>query len=377
MSKFLILILLQALRDLPISLTIAYAEAVDYHPNEREYRKGIAKIKETQESPEFLTTGGFEVVTTSALASVAMRNYPTALVAFPNFDPKLLSALQQEITPQELILVEGEPLRETNKWRLDAIKNINQHFYSSAKRIETVSTFYYEETVKILERLNKAYQFTHEFIVSSPNSKLQTVGVYFFKQMHPEIPIVYPTPRSFFFDSYTEGIKAIYQIIFPDFQQLTQNLNDHRYNLLEEFGANIASRDLITRQFILLHLIRKLLQKGLHVDEPTLQRLIYQYDREATGMEGAEPLYKEFVRTQFGPFNEDLFNDIKGMKDKGLLNLDDCMLILTNSGRQLLAKRKVGDIPQAQKLISNCHTILGRVYPLEHMLKVDIGSNLP
>lgn len=239
MSKLLSLILLQALRDIDASLTIAYVEPEIYHPDEKEFKERMEEAKRTSKIPEFLTSGVYKVITTSALSSVSMQSYSTALVAFPTFNHKLLSALQSEVTPQDLIILEGEPLRNFNKWRRSAVKQLNEQFYSLATKTEVVSTFYYKQTVEQLEALYKEYQFTHEFVIAPANSKLQAVGVFFFKQMHPEVQIVYPTPKSFLFDQYTEGVMQIHQIPFSNFRQFVGNLDGHRYLALAELGENL------------------------------------------------------------------------------------------------------------------------------------------
>lgn len=241
MSKMLILVLLDALRDINSSLTIAYTEAKVYHPSPEEFERDFeeAKQKLPKRIPEFLTSGVYGVVTTPALSSVATQGYPTALVGFPTFNHNLFLALLNEVTPQELRIIEGEPLRDQNKWRLGAVKKINESSYSLAKELpETVSTFHYDQTISQLEKLYEKYQYTHEFVIAPTCSKLQTVGVFFFKQMHPDVQIVYPTPKGFF-DLYTEGVEQIHQISFPDYHQFIETLDGHRYLPLEELRKKI------------------------------------------------------------------------------------------------------------------------------------------
>ena len=241
MSKILILILLDALRDINSSLTIAYTEARVYHPVPEEFERDFEEAKQRlpKRIPEFLTSGVYGVVTTPALSSIATQGYPTALVEFPTFNHNLFLALLNEVTPQELRIIEGEPLRDQNKWRLRAVRTINEPSYSLAKeQPEAVSTFHYDQTIKQLEKLYEEYQYTHEFVIASTCSKLQTVGVFFFKQMHPDTQIVYPTPKGFF-DLYTEGIEQIHQISFPNYHQFIETLDGHRYFPLEELGRKI------------------------------------------------------------------------------------------------------------------------------------------
>lgn len=241
MSKMLILVLLDALRDINSSLTIAYTEAKVYHPSPEEFERDFeeAKQKLPKRIPEFLTSGVYGVVTTPALSSVATQGYPTALVEFPTFNHNLFLALLNEVTPQDLRIIEGDPLRAQNKWRLKAVRRINEPSYPLAKGPhKVVSTFYYDQTINQLEKLYEKYQYTHEFVIAPTCSKLQTVGVFFFKQMHPDVQIVYPTPKGFF-DLYTEGVEQIHQISFPDYHQFIETLDGHRYLPLEELRRKI------------------------------------------------------------------------------------------------------------------------------------------
>lgn len=241
MSKILILILLDALRDINSPLTMGYTEAEGYHPTLEEFEKTFeeAKQKFPKRLPEFLTSGVYGVVTTPALSSVATQSYPTALVMFPTFNHNLFLALLNEVTPQDLRIIEGDPLRAQNKWRLEAVRKINEPSYFLAKEPrKVVSTFYYKQTINQLEELYKEYQYTHEFVIAPANSKLQAVGVFFFKQMYPDAQIVYPTPKGFF-DLYTKGVEQIHQISFPNYHQFIETLDGHRYFPLGELGEKI------------------------------------------------------------------------------------------------------------------------------------------
>lgn len=242
MSKLLILIVLQALRDLDTSLTIVYAEAKVYHPTPKEFEKGYEDVEEMmpKRAPEFLTSGVYKVVTTPALSSVAMQGYPTALVVFPTFNHNLFLALLNEVTPQDLTIVEGEPPKPHNKWRREAIRRVNEKWYPLASKIKVASTFDYLETTNRLEELYETYKFTHEFVIAPANSKLQTVGVFVFKQMHPEVQIAYPTPRGFF-DQYTEDVEEIYQIPFSNFRHFIETLDGHRRLSLAELEERLAA----------------------------------------------------------------------------------------------------------------------------------------
>jgi len=224
MSKLLILQLLQGLRFMQINVRIIYAEAASYYPSEPEYKQ--AKLKIQRSIPEFLSTGIYDVVTTYSLSSVAMQGYPTALVGFPSFNQNLLLAAIEEATPQDLIIFEGIPHNRENLWRAKAIAELNSASYRyQSKPPIAVSTFDYIETVEKLMDIYREYQYTHRFVVAPANSKLQTVSIFFFKRMHPDVHIIYPTPRGFF-KLHTDGVEDMWQISVDRFSEFLGSLQE-------------------------------------------------------------------------------------------------------------------------------------------------------
>ncbi len=122
MSKLLIMMLLQGLRYLDINLTLVYAEAEVYHPIREKFEAEKKRYeKETESLPIFLTTGLYDIVTTTSLSTTAMQGYPLMMIAFPTFNRRELTALVNEITPEHLILLEGRPHEAHDQWRLEAI----------------------------------------------------------------------------------------------------------------------------------------------------------------------------------------------------------------------------------------------------------------
>lgn len=238
MSKLLILLLLDTLRGFEGDLIVAYAEADIYHPTYDEFN--ALKDELTPTMPEFLTSGIYSVVTTPSLSSIAMQSSPVAMVAFPSFNQCLLLAAVNEVSPQELLIIDGKPHERHNWWRQDAVNYINSDIYDTygVKPIATVSTFDYRETIAALKQIYMEYQYTHRIVVSPICSKLQTVGVFLFKQMHPDVHVVYPTPKGFF-KQYTEGIRDIWQIRFPQFRHFVEELHAERQGNLRQLRAKL------------------------------------------------------------------------------------------------------------------------------------------
>ncbi|MGD2085417.1 MAG: hypothetical protein PVH61_04455 [Candidatus Aminicenantes bacterium] len=235
MSKLLIIVLLQGLRDLDVNLTIVYAEADVYHPTREEFETQKEKYKkETENLPIFLTSDVYDIVTTTSLSSTAMQGYPLMMVAFPTFNHRELTALVNEIIPQHLVLLHGKPHEQYNEWRMEAITWLNRRVIERLVNGETlteqeriISTFDYKETIKVLEKIYQSYKYDKKIVVVPTGSKLQTFGVFLFKQMHPDIQVIYPVTKKFT-DLYTGCCKAVWQIPIKSFSDFILQLNGYR-----------------------------------------------------------------------------------------------------------------------------------------------------
>lgn len=238
MSKFLIVVLLYGLREYSGNIHIVYCEADIYHPSKEEYDvKKESLPKETP--PSFLTTNVYKIITTTELSSISMQGYPLLIIAFPTFNYIEMYALLNEITPQYLVLIEGKPREKHNHWRLNAVRDINSKididFKPNIKGIskKEVSTFDYTETIEILNTIYSEYKYTHKCIIAPTGSKLQTLGVLFFKQMYPEIQLVYPVTTEFS-KEYTKGCSNIWQLELKNFFEFMIEIGNLRKAGLKE-----------------------------------------------------------------------------------------------------------------------------------------------
>jgi len=236
MSKLLIVVLLHGLRELPNRVTIVYTEAKTYHPTPEAYNaRKIELDKETENPPVFLTTDIYNIVATQSLSSVAMQGSPLLMVAFPTFNHRELIAIVNDITPQHLILLEGRPHEGHNYWRQEAIRHLNRKIIQGSfskddfppEERKVISTFDYKETIRLLEEIYVYYKYNRKIIVAPTGSKLQSLGIFLFKQMHPDIQIIYPVTKGFA-NEYTEGSRAFWQIVFDNFANWNNDMNDYR-----------------------------------------------------------------------------------------------------------------------------------------------------
>jgi hypothetical protein len=229
MSKFLIVVLLQSLREFSLPLSVMYAPAKIYHPTREEYEKAKANLTD----PYFLTTDVYKVITTTQLSSIAMQGSPLAMIAFPNFNYLEIAALINEMSAQKLILIDSTESPSQNAWRMEAIKWINRglesyvtpiHYETDAMDLRT--------NLDLLDQIYDQYHLTHKIAVAPTGGKLQALATYCLKNIHPDVHIVYPLVREFAAD-YSDGYTSHFEISFTDFRAFVTTLNAYRKRILE------------------------------------------------------------------------------------------------------------------------------------------------
>jgi hypothetical protein len=220
MSKMLIMILLHNLKMIYKNiLYVLYSEAEIYHPTLQEYNKEMKNSIPKMSIPIFLTSEIYKIITTPSLSSVSMQGYPILLITYPTFNYLELITLHIEISPQKMILIEGEPLNTKDKWRLNAIKEINKTFIDSSdvnSESCVLTTFDHIPNLQYLQELYKKYRYTHKILLSPTGSKLQTIACHIFKQLYPEIQIVYPVTKAFI-GEYSEGCRRLWGLDLSSF----------------------------------------------------------------------------------------------------------------------------------------------------------------
>ncbi|WAI02230.1 metallophosphoesterase family protein [Methanogenium organophilum] len=232
-SKFLIIFLLNLLSNFQGNIHIIYSEAEIYHPTQEKFLSEKENHNYPLPLPTFLTKDIYKLVCINELSSITMAGSPLLMIAFPTFNHQELGALLNEMNPQYLIEIEGVPHNSVNEWRSDAIRWVNERIEKSLigniKHIhhKEARTFEYIELVKILEGIYNDYKYSHKCVISPTGSKLQTIGVFVFNRMHPEIQLVYPIVKKFAED-YSEGYTKIWHLEFCNYSDFVKKLE--KYN---------------------------------------------------------------------------------------------------------------------------------------------------
>jgi hypothetical protein len=219
MSKLAIILILSVCRELDLEVTVLYAEAKTYGPSREEFEK--AKENNEIHRPTLqIFTGVHGVVRVSSLASVAMQGQPTAALVFMSFNDALTQVLLNTVYPSRLFLINGRPpvhswREEATAWIHDQVRReweddnpvVRTSGGSTPMPRRAVSTLDYRETVSLLVDLYWQLSATHRVLLAPGGSKMQAVGCYLAKALHPDIHIEYPSPEGFL-PEYSSDIAA-------------------------------------------------------------------------------------------------------------------------------------------------------------------------
>ena len=254
MSKLAILMCLEVLRERNVEVALFYAEARQYRPSESEFDQAWQEKNFYRPSIQ-IYTGTRKVVRVASLTSVAMQGQPTAAIAFMSFNEELTQILLNTVYPSRLFLVNGRP--PDLEWRERATAWIHEQLRrewpqsdnpvdDSSLPLRATSTRYYMETVRELLSLYWDLSADYRLLLAPTGSKMQTVGCFIVRAMHPDIHVEYPTPLGYrdpfstdrirerisssaseeleIVDPYSRGIGAKWTVEFGRLGDLVQSL---------------------------------------------------------------------------------------------------------------------------------------------------------
>lgn len=233
MTKLLILLVLCQVRRFTGTIRIVYSEANEYCPSEEEYDPVKGEMATTAKFP---SRGAEQIIRLRCLSSIRMQGQPITLVAFTSFNEKLVSHMLGFISPHRLILINGRPPHKEYQWRELATSDIHKRLYkeyeldnpvnkqNTLKRVS--STLDYRDAIYRLDEIYQEYGFFERIICAATGSKMQTVGLFFAKILHPDIQVEYPTPDSYYFKDMTHGVREVHEVAIPNFASFTANLAD-------------------------------------------------------------------------------------------------------------------------------------------------------
>jgi hypothetical protein len=165
-----------------------------------------------------------------------MQGQPTTMIAFASFNEQLVRHMLGSLSPHRLLFINGRPPRPDYAWRERATQEIHRKLIdeyandnpvdSGGGLVRTVSTLDYRETVEELDKGYRRYGLYERIICAATGSKMQTVGLFFSKMMHPDVHIEYPTPDSYFVRGMSTGVRTVHEVVFDNFSQVVRSLHE-------------------------------------------------------------------------------------------------------------------------------------------------------
>ncbi|MBI4651734.1 hypothetical protein HY745_10720 [Candidatus Desantisbacteria bacterium] len=230
MTKLSILVCLCKLVNFNGTLRIIYTEAKDYAPTKKEYEEYKESMKKIAKFP----SQGFEtIIRVKCLSSIRMQGQPVTMIAFTSFNEQLISHMMGTINPHRLLFINGRPPRKDFSWREIATYEIYKELieeYPAGNPINkegllerVASTLDYKDTIDNINEIYNKYGNHERIICTATGSKMQTVGLFFSKMLHPDIHIEYPTPDSYFVKRTAEGIQQVHEIVIKHFSEFIKN----------------------------------------------------------------------------------------------------------------------------------------------------------
>ncbi|MBI4659112.1 MAG: hypothetical protein HY735_09735 [Verrucomicrobia bacterium] len=245
MTKLLILLVLCRLEDYRGKVRIVYSEAEEYCPSKADYDPVKGQMAATARFP---SRGAEQIVRLRCLSSIRMQGQPVTLVAFASFNEKLVAHILGFISPHRLILINGRPPRQEYAWRERATHDIHRRFcqeYDTDNPLNdkgllarATSTLNYRETVAELETIYREHGLFERIICAATGSKMQTVGLFFSKIVHPDLQIEYPTPDSYYFKDMTSGVKRVHEVVIDSFAGFLDGLRSNSAAVADPVGAD-------------------------------------------------------------------------------------------------------------------------------------------
>ena len=231
LTKLLILVLLCKLDRFSGNLRIVYSEAESYSPTLGEYERSK---KDMGIIAHFPSQGVESIIRTRCLSSIRMQGQPVTLVAFTSFNEQLVRSMLGTIAPHRLLLVNGHPPRPDFSWRERATQEIHLRLiedYQTDNPIDergllsrVTSTLDYRQTFDCLDQIYRDIGAYERLICAATGSKMQTVGLFFAKEAHPDIHIEYPTPDSYFARGMSEKVRTVHELEVSSFSGFLRGL---------------------------------------------------------------------------------------------------------------------------------------------------------
>ena len=227
-SSALLMTCMKVLLEFDVDLKILYAEAAVYHPTHKEYELNPTQWRSSDELG--LERGVGDVIVSDEYAGYHIDQLPDCVLVFPTFKKERALAAISKVDPSlltpptdKVVWLLGVPHLPDDQWRLTAMREINQLSEDHFQR--EVSTFDYRDALRTLEEIYLQRLNTHRFTLAPMGSKMQGLGAALFCYLHPDVRVIFASPKEYNASQYSKGCKARWAVDFGSLQNLRRVLD--------------------------------------------------------------------------------------------------------------------------------------------------------
>jgi len=202
---------------------ILYAEADTYYPTKDE-KDEILELMKSDNEEDILqlgeklgASGAREVVIFPDFKGRFDTNLPICLIFFIGYEPSRAAGLLDAYRPNLIIACFGDSPHEKYEWRTKFSNELNKNLFDNFEHVDKcISTFDIPKIIRDLDQIyrsanNEKILYEHYNIAITPQcSKLQTVAIYLFSQIHPDVQVVFCFPGKFNPERYSKGIGKLW-----------------------------------------------------------------------------------------------------------------------------------------------------------------------
>ena len=224
----LLLRCIKILLEYEMCVRVIYSEAAVYHPSKEDYDRNATRWE--KECQIGLESGVGDVMPSIDHPGDALDPLPDSLILFPSLKGDRSKAVISFVDPSllqkpsdKVVWLLGVPHLEQDRWRLEAMKNING--IGEDTRHFEISTFDYKDTLQRLESLHAELSEKSRITLSPLGSKMQALGTALFCYMHQDVRVILSSPREYNASQYSEGCKDVWKIDFGHLGELRHNLD--------------------------------------------------------------------------------------------------------------------------------------------------------
>ena len=223
----LLMTCMKVLLEHDVRLRVLYSEAARYYPTEEDYNRNPSRWE--SDKALGLERGVSDVKVSPAYPGCHVDQLPDCVVLFPSFKRERANAIISYVDPSLLTLPRdkviwllGKPHLPENQWRINAMRFINR--LVDVPNYE-VSTFDYKESLCVLHDVHRRRVGRYRFTLAPIGSKMSALGAALFCYIHPDVRILFATPKEYNARQYSDGCVATWMVDFGDLSRIRDLLD--------------------------------------------------------------------------------------------------------------------------------------------------------